>query len=531
MKHLLLLFTLLFSSIIGFSTVYTTIADGNWNNNSTWDGNSKPGTYFGAGDQVIINHNINFNQNVGFAGTLTINSSGSLIGLSNNLRLDNGASIVANGITGFNNLTLNSISSGLFSESLTVNNDLTIGNNSNFITNETLVVDNNFNNNGGTVTTNETVTIGNNLFNNNGQMTFNESTTVGGIFNNNNGNSEVTINDNFSVSGDFQNNSGATLTITSDAQLTVDGNMANNFSSELNNAGIINSGGNFNNNGGTVQNDGAHFVDGNFTQNGGTYTNDGVLIAGNDFRVNGGGTVDGNGIIRADNVTNFGTITGTNDICGLDDSTPSNTNGNSFGASTTNCEESASVALPIELAYFKVKLEEKSLKFEWLTYSEINNHYFEVEYSSDGIHFSTLIKELGAGNSSSPILYIKEINSTTLNTKGYYRLKQTDYDGNFSYSKHEYISQNINQSVFINLFPNPTNGNELFLSLNNEKTSRLLIKIHSSEGKLVYRNEFSKFQNDFDKIEVLQGYKLNIGIYYLIIETDSITEKLKFIVE
>jgi hypothetical protein len=520
---------LLFLSFTAKCITYTTISDGDWNNNSTWDANGKPGTFFGASDQVIVNHDVIFNQNVGFAGSLTVNASGSLVGLSRNLSLNNGASIVANGVTGFNNLTLNSTSTGTFSEALTVDNNLVIGNNSTFVTNETLTVNNNFTNNGGTVTANEVVTIDGNLTNS-GEMTFNEETTIGGNFNNNNGTGDVTINDSFTVGGNFQNNSGANLTITSGSEMTVDGSMTNNSGSTLTNSGTINSKGDFTNNGGTVQNDGVHFVDGDFTQNGGTYTNDGVLIANDGFRVNGGGTVDGSGIIRADDVVNFGTISGTNDICGLDDSTPSTTTGNSPSGTTTNCEQSASAALPITLLYFNVKLVESNLTFKWKTLSEINNDYFEVLFSSDGVNFITLLKEQGAGNSYAPLVYSKSIKVLNQNTTGYYSLKQTDFDGRNTTSEAIYFKEGFTSGSLLELFPNPNNGEQLFVNLKESDDSNISYKIYDSHGTLIFNKELSLEDFNGQKIELLQGKRLERGLYYLHINYGISVEKISFIV-
>lgn len=530
MKKIICFFTFIVSYSLAFSTVFTTVSDGNWSSASTWDANGKPGNYFGADDQVVINHNINLNQNVNFAGSLSIKASGSLKGSTNNLSLNDGASIVANGETTFNNLTLNSTSSGIFIENLTINNNLTVGSGSTLISSQTLIVDNNFNNNGGDVTTDGSVVIGNNLTNNNGNITFNEGTSIGGNFNNNNGNSKVIINDNLTVSGNFQNNSEASITINSGSQFSVDGSMANNSGSEFNNAGTVNSNGSFDNNGGTVQNDGAHFIEGDFTQNGGTYTNDGVLVAKDELRVNNNGTVEGSGIIRADEIVNYGSITGTNDICGVDDSTPSHTTGNGFGANTTDCEKSASEALPIELVYFKIKSEGKTLIFEWLTSSEINNDFFEIQYSTDGVDFTTLIVKSGAGNSYQPISYLAEFTALNPIYKGYYRLKQTDFNGDTSFSELQYYALEDIQNESFKLYPNPTSGEELFISIMNQKASQFSINIYNSQGKLIIEKKLLNLSEN-SSIEILNGYQLKSGLYYFLFQADLQIEKGQFIVK
>jgi len=84
-------------------------------------------------------------------------------------------------------------------------------------------------------------------------------------------------------------------------------------------------------------------------------------------------------------------------------------------------------ALPISLEFFKVEVFESCNKIKWKTLSEINNNYFTLEGSEDGIHWRVLFQVDGAGNSSPPKLY------TYNDYKGfntiYYKLTQYDLDG------------------------------------------------------------------------------------------------------
>jgi len=91
------------------------------------------------------------------------------------------------------------------------------------------------------------------------------------------------------------------------------------------------------------------------------------------------------------------------------------------------------VVLPIELITFEGRKNARSNELNWVTMTEINNDYFIVERSVDGEIFEFLHEVEGAGTSSI-------INSYTFSdenfqpTINYYRLKQTDFDGKFSYS-------------------------------------------------------------------------------------------------
>ena len=91
------------------------------------------------------------------------------------------------------------------------------------------------------------------------------------------------------------------------------------------------------------------------------------------------------------------------------------------------------VTLPVELISFNGLFYNKNVVLKWSTASEINNDYFDIEHSLNGISFSKLGKTKGAGNTSEQqdYQYIDNAYSEGLN---YYRLKQVDYDGSYAYS-------------------------------------------------------------------------------------------------
>jgi hypothetical protein len=91
-------------------------------------------------------------------------------------------------------------------------------------------------------------------------------------------------------------------------------------------------------------------------------------------------------------------------------------------------------ALPIELLYFRAAAKEGAMELTWATAKEINNDYFTIERSADGQNFSELLRVNGAGNSQTMQQYTAT-DASPLSGMGYYRLKQTDRDGTFSYSK------------------------------------------------------------------------------------------------
>lgn len=110
--------------------------------------------------------------------------------------------------------------------------------------------------------------------------------------------------------------------------------------------------------------------------------------------------------------------------------------------------------LPIELVVFSgIAMDKKNVLF-WKTSSEINNDYFTLLKSVDGVNFEPIAKINGAGNSTQLINYTFEDTDLT-ETRNYYKLTQTDYDGLSRFSQMIEIN---NSSDEILIFPNPATG-------------------------------------------------------------------------
>jgi hypothetical protein len=84
--------------------------------------------------------------------------------------------------------------------------------------------------------------------------------------------------------------------------------------------------------------------------------------------------------------------------------------------------------MPIELIYFMGEVLDANNLLTWSTASEMNNDYFTIEKSINGLDYKELIRINGAGTNSSTSYY----NYTDFDPEkriNYYRLSQTDYDG------------------------------------------------------------------------------------------------------
>ncbi|RMD96280.1 MAG: T9SS C-terminal target domain-containing protein [Bacteroidetes bacterium] len=92
------------------------------------------------------------------------------------------------------------------------------------------------------------------------------------------------------------------------------------------------------------------------------------------------------------------------------------------------------IVLPVELVSFSASAKEGQINLEWETASELQNREFQVEHSPDGTNFRQIGSLPGHGTSTETHRYAFTHYTPSSGTN-YYRLKQVDEDGTFSYSK------------------------------------------------------------------------------------------------
>jgi len=125
--------------------------------------------------------------------------------------------------------------------------------------------------------------------------------------------------------------------------------------------------------------------------------------------------------------------------------------------------DSNRTTLPIDLMSFSAQLsDQRHTKLSWETTTETNNDYFSVERSTNTIDWSEVLRQDGAGNSLTPIAY-EGFDYSPLEGLSYYRLKQTDYNGQFTYSTTKVIENTLTQSDGFQIHPNPC-GDKIFIS-------------------------------------------------------------------
>ncbi len=136
--------------------------------------------------------------------------------------------------------------------------------------------------------------------------------------------------------------------------------------------------------------------------------------------------------------------------------------------------------LPVTFLNFDGVLDNGRALLSWSTATELNNKGFGVEKSYDGQNFTGIGFVAGHGNSSVVNNY-NYIDVKVLSGYNYYRLKQTDIDGNFNYSSTIRLDfKNFDWSIL----GNPVSANS-WIQLQLPKTSHIALQIITSDGRIL----------------------------------------------
>ena len=175
---------------------------------------------------------------------------------------------------------------------------------------------------------------------------------------------------------------------------------------------------------------------------------------------------------------------------------------------------------PIELLSFSVySLSNGTVKILWQTLTETNNDFFTIERSRDAENWEELAYVKGSGNSQEKLSY-QEIDRQPFLETSYYRLKQTDYNGDFSYSQIMDIYMDPGHLAPLEVFPNPARG---FLSIEGAPDELSSFTFYDVVGKDVTAQVHVIYRDDF-QIQ-LDISRLPRGVYLL--KTKNETRKVE----
>jgi len=202
---------------------------------------------------------------------------------------------------------------------------------------------------------------------------------------------------------------------------------------------------------------------------------------------------------------------------------PFDLNWNLTGGASLDC-----TPLPVILTDFYGNTESGFNSLHWVTENEVNNNFFRIQRSENGIDFYDIGTVSGAGNSVTTLEY--SFNDYEVNNDYYYRLKQVDFNGKYELSNTIFIKNKIINDV--NIFPNPSNEN-LFISLNNSTTDEFIWIIYTDVIGKSRHKELVSIQDGVNSYKLNLFSNLNSGIYFVqaIRENKEVIKTTKIIKE
>jgi hypothetical protein len=180
----------------------------------------------------------------------------------------------------------------------------------------------------------------------------------------------------------------------------------------------------------------------------------------------------------------------------------------------------AATTLPVELVAFRCTPAEKSIRLDWRTATENLNDFFAVEHSTDSRVFREIGRVNGAGTTALPQDYdfIHEQPASGIN---YYRLRQTDFDGHFSYSR--VVWARHGNGADLRIFPMPV-SDVLHIGATRSDAEHFIWEIADLNGRILLSGDYEASQ----EATPLDVSALASGVYLLRLSDERETSVRKF---
>lgn len=205
----------------------------------------------------------------------------------------------------------------------------------------------------------------------------------------------------------------------------------------------------------------------------------------------GAGTANGTGSITSGSISGFSTV------FGLANAIP------------------GSNPLPVSWLSFKAGKVDDDVQLEWRTASETNSNYFEIERSNDGLSFKGIGVIEAAGNSNTIQTY-SFTDSDPLAGINYYRLRQVDYDGSFSYSAIAYVK--FSQVQHLAAWPNPTADGIIHLTSGQNEFNGDVLAVMDTQGRKI---EGYAISQQSAGLQISLPTTLSAGMYLLVLQPET----------
>lgn len=186
------------------------------------------------------------------------------------------------------------------------------------------------------------------------------------------------------------------------------------------------------------------------------------------------------------------------------------------------------IALPIELLDFTAEQFEDHVDLKWITSSEINNSHFIIERSIDTKLIDEIARVEGAGNSNTIRTY-STIDLNPMEGISYYRLKQVDFNGDFSHS--EWVAVNYSGSNHLEIeavYCDKANG-YLLVRCSNPTSDKVVFNLIDASGRLITTYSPGGVSSNWNGS--IPSQRLRAGSYILRFDLEGKSAFKKFVIQ
>ncbi|MGI9192617.1 MAG: T9SS type A sorting domain-containing protein, partial [Chitinophagaceae bacterium] len=158
----------------------------------------------------------------------------------------------------------------------------------------------------------------------------------------------------------------------------------------------------------------------------------------------------------------------------------------SFSQFYAHAQNPNNVPLPAMVTDFSGYKQGENHQLSWTTQSEYNNAFFTLEYSTNGIDFTALskINSKGVNGNSQTELGYGYTHTTPMVGHNYYRLRQTDIDGQSKLEAKVVDLIRRTEGGSISIYPNPTEG-VLQVSVYEQSAGAIKLVVRDMSGRMV----------------------------------------------
>ena len=185
-----------------------------------------------------------------------------------------------------------------------------------------------------------------------------------------------------------------------------------------------------------------------------------------------------------------------------------------------------SSALPLTLVDFNTHIVNNNAVLNWKTINETNTLSFDIERSIQGGNYTTIGS---VASSNTPGTHQYDFTDNNISSLGvpvvYYRLKQKDIDGHFTYSRIVVLSIHNNRNIVL-FYPNPV-VNEANLTITVSRPEQVQTRIIDNAGRVVKHQQWNLQTGSTSLLVDVSG--LAKGMYRLELKSETICESKQFI--